>query len=268
MICISEVLTPARRLTARCTVSTDISFSGIPSTSPHALSNSAYVTMKLFPLSYQLAMSNATISRPSSPSYILRELVVSLFLCVGYRDLDIYRDFEAHGLSHEQWKSVLHLSTRWGFTSLRKLALNSITPPTPHDQLVLARRYSVDHWVLPALTGLCERTLPLSLDEARQMSIEDVILVATVREEILSRALRVDTADIVRHVEVAQAGKRTFVSRSVCWDRPKYGNTGQESDSNMALLAAVGPNVEAEDTMDAEHSVSLLRIVVPEMQCE
>ncbi|KAH9175006.1 hypothetical protein EDB89DRAFT_1817295, partial [Lactarius sanguifluus] len=93
-------------------------------------------------------------------------------------------NFEAHELRYEQWKSVLHLSTRWGFTSLRKLALKSIAPPTPHDQLVLARTYSVDHWVLPSLTALCERTLPLSLDEARKMSLKDVILVATTREEI------------------------------------------------------------------------------------
>jgi hypothetical protein len=78
---------------------------------------------------------------------------------------------------------VLHLSTRWDFASLRKLALKSIRPPTSHDQLVLARTYSVDEWVLPALTALCSRTLPLSLDEARQMDIEDVILVAAVREE-------------------------------------------------------------------------------------
>ncbi|KAH8996890.1 hypothetical protein EDB92DRAFT_2083973, partial [Lactarius akahatsu] len=93
-------------------------------------------------------------------------------------------NFEAHELTYKQWKSILHLSTRWGFASLRKLALNSIRPPTSHDRFVLARTYSVDHWVLPALIALCERTLPLSLDEARQMSLEDVVLVARVREEI------------------------------------------------------------------------------------
>ncbi|KAH9067670.1 hypothetical protein EDB87DRAFT_1537878, partial [Lactarius vividus] len=93
-------------------------------------------------------------------------------------------NFETHELTYEQWKSVLHLSTRWGFTSLRKLALRSIRPPTPHDKLVLARTYSIGHWELSALTALCERTLPLSLDEAQQMSLEDVILVARVREEI------------------------------------------------------------------------------------
>ena len=119
--------------------------------------------------------------------------VGSPYLSVGHRDLVIHRNFGAHELTYEQWKSVLHLSTRWGFDSLRKLALKSIKPPTSHDQFVLARTYSVDHWVLPALIALCERTLPLSLIEARQMSMEDVILVTTVREEIRSGALRIDT---------------------------------------------------------------------------
>ncbi|KAI9508002.1 hypothetical protein F5148DRAFT_980530, partial [Russula earlei] len=101
------------------------------------------------------------------------------FLSVLYPD-----DFEEHGLSYEQWKSVLHLSTRWGFASIRKLALRTINPPTPFDQLLLARSYSIDDWVLPALAALCERTVPLSLNEARLMSVEDVVLVTTVREDI------------------------------------------------------------------------------------
>ncbi|KAF8504687.1 hypothetical protein F5888DRAFT_1573364, partial [Russula emetica] len=93
-------------------------------------------------------------------------------------------DFEQHDLSYEEWKSVLHLSSCWDFASIRRLALNNIRPPTPHDRLLLARTYSVDHWVNPALSALCERRTPLSLDEARQMNIEDVVLVATVREDI------------------------------------------------------------------------------------
>ncbi|KAH9174995.1 hypothetical protein EDB89DRAFT_429569 [Lactarius sanguifluus] len=113
-------------------------------------------------------------------------------------------NFEAHELTYEQWKSILHLSTRWGFASLRKLAIKSIKPPTSHDQFVLARTYSIDHWVLPTLTALCERTLPLSLDEAQQMRMEDVIVVATVREEIRDGALQVDAVDIPRHVAKVQ----------------------------------------------------------------
>ncbi|KAH9174991.1 hypothetical protein EDB89DRAFT_429439 [Lactarius sanguifluus] len=155
-------------------------------------------------------------------------------------------DFEGHELTYEQWKSVLHLSTHWGFTSLRKLALNSIKPPTPHDRLVLARAYSVNHWVLPALTALCERTLPLSLDEAQQMAMEDVILVARVREEIRGGTLRVDVTDIPRRVEVAQAGKRKrpMLCSDVYWDDPKSRTTGQDLNSTMA--SGVDLNVEAE----------------------
>jgi hypothetical protein len=106
---------------------------------------------------------------------------------------------------------VLHLSTRWDFASIRRLALNNIQPPTPYDRLLLARTYSVDQWVIPALSALCERRAPLSLDEARQMDIEDVVLVATVREDIRTHALQVDAAEIPRRVEAAQAGKLVHV---------------------------------------------------------
>ena len=114
------------------------------------------------------------------------------------------RDFEVNDFSYDEWKSVLHLSTRWGFASIRRLALSSIEPPTAHDRLLLARTYSVDDWVVPALSALCERTTPLSLSEARQMNIEDVVLVSTVREDIRGHALRVDSAEIPLRVEAEQ----------------------------------------------------------------
>ena len=125
----------------------------------------------------------------------------------------MHRNFEQHDLSYEEWRSVLHLSTRWNFASIRRLALNNIQPPTPHDRLLLARTYSVDHWVIPALSALCEKRAPISLDEARQMNIEDVVLVATVREDIRNHALQVDAAEIPRRVELeaAQAGKLVHV---------------------------------------------------------
>ena len=111
--------------------------------------------------------------------------------------------FEEQDLSYEQWRSVLHLSTRWGFASRRKLALESIKPPTPYDRLLLARKYAVDHWIVPALTALCERTAPLSLGEARGMNIEDVVLIATIREDIFR--FGVSAAEIPRRVEAMQA---------------------------------------------------------------
>jgi hypothetical protein len=46
------------------------------------------------------------------------------------------------------------------------------------------------------------------------MDIEDVVLVATVREDIRSRNLQVDAAEIPRRVEAAQAGKPVHVDVS------------------------------------------------------
>jgi len=127
--------------------------------------------------------------------------------------MSTHRNFEQRDLSYEEWKSVLHISTCWDFTSIRRLALNNIQPPTPrpHDRLLLARTYSVGHWVIPALSALCERGASLSLDEARQMDIEDVVLVTTVREDIRSHSLQVDAAEIPRRVEAAQAGKPVHI---------------------------------------------------------
>jgi hypothetical protein len=122
-----------------------------------------------------------------------------------------HRDFEQDDLSYEEWKSVLHLSTHWDFASIRRLALNGIQPPTPHDRLLLARKYSVNDWVIPALSGLCERSAPLSLDEACQMNMEDVVVVTTVREDIRNQTLQVDAAEISRHVISAQKGKHVRI---------------------------------------------------------
>ncbi|KAI0250015.1 hypothetical protein BJV78DRAFT_615771 [Lactifluus subvellereus] len=167
------------------------------------------------------------------------------FLSVIYPD-----DFEEHGLSYEQWKSVLRLSTRWGFASLRKLALRSIEPPTPFDQLLLARAYSVDHWVLPALSALCERPVPLSLNEARQMSIEDVVLVTTVREDIRRQELQVDSSEIEHCIEAAQAGMLAAVSAgngASPRDSPR-----DETFTSRSTERSPGSKAEAESEEDAK----------------
>ena len=62
---------------------------------------------------------------------------------------------------NQQRKSVLNQSTCWCFASIRKLALNSIKLPAPHDRLILVRTYAIDQTVLPAFTALCERAGPL-----------------------------------------------------------------------------------------------------------
>ena len=54
------------------------------------------------------------------------------------------------------------------------------------------------------MSALCERTTPLILSEARQMNIEDVVFVSTVREHTRGRTLQVDIAEIPLRVEAEQ----------------------------------------------------------------
>ena len=119
------------------------------------------------------------------------------------------------------------------------------------------------------------------------MNMEDVVLVATVREEIRGSTLRVDTADIPRYLDVAQANR--LVSK-VYLAEPKSGTTGEGPDTLMKT-SGVHPNVGTGDAKtigvilpsspqhnstnkgdadesDVEHLVSLLRVVLPEMRCE
>jgi len=98
--------------------------------------------------------------------------------------------------SFEEWTSILDLSTRWGFTSIRDLAIRCLKPPSPLRRLILARRYVIEGWVDPALLELCERPEPLSLDEARQMDFEDVVLLGSVRQDVRSATLRTNGAGI------------------------------------------------------------------------
>jgi hypothetical protein len=96
--------------------------------------------------------------------------------------LTIRNDNALERRTFEEWSAILDLSTRWGFTSIRDLAIRSIRPPDALKKLLLARKNNIDMWVQPALLELCMRPQPLSLEEASLMDLEDVILVGSVRQ--------------------------------------------------------------------------------------
>jgi len=117
-------------------------------------------------------------------------------------------DFNASGgHSLEELSSILDLSTRWGFASIRDMAIRCLNPPTPHQRLVLGRKYGVDQWILPALHELCERPQPPTRDEARLMDLEDVVLVGSVREKVRTHATTVNSADMMDRIK-AWSGKQ------------------------------------------------------------
>jgi hypothetical protein len=100
----------------------------------------------------------------------------------------------------------LGLSTRWGFTSIRDLAIRCIGIPDPLKRLTLARKYAIDKWIHPAILELCQRPEPLILEEARLMDFEDVILVESVRQAVRSSTLTVNGTGIRDHIRTWKSG--------------------------------------------------------------
>ena len=109
--------------------------------------------------------------------------------------------------SFEELSSILDLSTRWGFTSIREMAIRRLNPPTPYQRLILGRKCGVDQWIPLALQELCERPQPLTPDEARLMDFEDVVLVGSVREKVRKHTLTANSAEIRDCIEAQRSGE-------------------------------------------------------------
>ncbi|EIM79450.1 uncharacterized protein STEHIDRAFT_30913, partial [Stereum hirsutum FP-91666 SS1] len=93
-------------------------------------------------------------------------------------------DFE-HGDVHsvEDWIFVLRLATRWGFESIRKLAINRLDPiATPIDKIVEGKACGVEKWLVPGFADLCNRAGCLTKEEGRRLGVDDVIFIASMRE--------------------------------------------------------------------------------------
>ena len=114
------------------------------------------------------------------------------------------RNFNAlEGYSYGELSSILDLSTRWGFTSIRDMAIRHLDLETSpgHQRLILGRKYGIDQWILPALHELCERPEPPTRDEARCMGLEDIILIGSVREKVRTHALTANSAVIMDRIK-------------------------------------------------------------------
>ncbi|KAH9174993.1 hypothetical protein EDB89DRAFT_429461 [Lactarius sanguifluus] len=124
--------------------------------------------------------------------------------------------------------------------------------PTASDQLLLARTYPMDHWIVSALTALCERTASLSLDEARGMSMDDVVLVATVREDIRSKAILsgVSAADISLYVEAMQAGTPVPAAGNKANEVSPASPTSEtaEQSPSPAANGTIAPDLEVQSS--------------------
>ncbi|KZV76892.1 hypothetical protein PENSPDRAFT_569231, partial [Peniophora sp. CONT] len=111
---------------------------------------------------------------------------------VAPRDLDalltiLYdTNFQEYDLkTNEDWESVLRLATRWQFEKVRDLAIAKLDPlAAPLQKLVMARAFDVPQWLQPSLVALCMRPCPLTQNEGKDLSKEDLISIMSTRETV------------------------------------------------------------------------------------
>ncbi|KAJ7450818.1 hypothetical protein FB451DRAFT_1410140 [Mycena latifolia] len=106
--------------------------------------------------------------------------------------------FQRHTARMQEWIDLLAISTRYDFHRLREGAIDAIDhsrwPPAPRhfsaitidpiQQIVLAERHDIPHWLPIAYTAICERSKPLEEWEAEKIGYRKITLLARAREAI------------------------------------------------------------------------------------
>jgi hypothetical protein len=80
--------------------------------------------------------------------------------------------------SLSQWGGILHLADKWGFADIRDAAATAIYPlASSVDKIVLGRQYKLDDWVSSGFVDLLQREDDLTLEEAKLLTLEDVVMI-------------------------------------------------------------------------------------------
>lgn len=83
-----------------------------------------------------------------------------------------------------EWTSVLTLSTKWVFTQLRQRAIKELEKLTgPTDRILLAKKYAVKEWYVPAYKELCIRRQAMTLEDGQKLGLDTVIKVWELQQE-------------------------------------------------------------------------------------
>ncbi|KZP11504.1 RHD3-domain-containing protein [Athelia psychrophila] len=83
----------------------------------------------------------------------------------------------------DDWTAILHLAVRWGFQSIRTLAIARLTPiATDIDKIVLGRQYGINAWLHEAFTAICMREQSVTKEESRRMKVDDIIEISALRQ--------------------------------------------------------------------------------------
>jgi hypothetical protein len=87
-------------------------------------------------------------------------------------------------LTLEEWTSVLHLSTMWQFQKIRAIAINAMGSVSMDlvDKIVIARKFDVSTWLVPALNQLVQREKSIDFLEGNRLGMGWVLKVAELRD--------------------------------------------------------------------------------------
>jgi hypothetical protein len=102
----------------------------------------------------------------------------------GYPEA-INRKYSIYDADAEEWISILKLAYEWRFAEIRRLACRYLETFTlePVRKIELYQLYELDKRLLiPAYTALVNRLEPLTINEARRLTLETAMLIATARE--------------------------------------------------------------------------------------
>ncbi|KAK1224707.1 hypothetical protein PQX77_012380 [Marasmius sp. AFHP31] len=90
------------------------------------------------------------------------------------------------GTSFKEYQDLLSIATLYECSEARQKAILGVESynPIAVEKIVLAEKYNVDHWLMPAYIQLCKRDSPLTRDEAWDIGLDKAIMIAAAREKI------------------------------------------------------------------------------------
>ncbi|KZP26170.1 hypothetical protein FIBSPDRAFT_732744 [Athelia psychrophila] len=88
-------------------------------------------------------------------------------------------------MGHDEWISVLKLSTLWEFSELRREAISNLDGmKVEHaDKVTIARAYRVERWLIEGYTALIKQDTPFTASQKAILGAETIIQLYERREE-------------------------------------------------------------------------------------
>lgn len=136
------------------------------------------------------------------------------------------------GQSKETWLVIITLATRWGFDSMRELAIRQLErySMSPVDRIALYKEYQIDKKLLiPSYIDLCKSpTLPSPAD-AQRLQLETILRIADARERALLRAAEngcvSPTSSVLENDELARIISEVFEMGIISEQQPSSNGT-------------------------------------------